>query len=93
MLWLAALTAAFGFGAVLAYLNTVTVPVDYLAGRAEAPLVVWLLVSFAMGIGLALMTSLIRGLRARAEVRSLQRRLDRAEAELKTFRGLPLKEI
>lgn len=92
MLWLIVLTAAFGLGAVLAYHNTVSVPLDYLAGRSERPLVLWLLLSFLLGAALTFLWALIRSLRLSAEARGLRQRLSRTEAELKTLRGLPLKE-
>ncbi len=92
VLWLVVLTAAFGLGAVLAYHNTIGVPLDYLAGRSERPLVLWLLLSFVLGCALTFLWAAIRSLRLRTEMRGLRQRLSRAEAELKTLRGLPLKD-
>lgn len=91
VLWLTVLTAAFGLGAVLAYHNTDPVPLDYLAGRSERPLVVWLLLSFVLGCALTFLWAVIRSIRLSAEVRGLRQRLSRTEVELKTLRDLPLK--
>ena len=89
---LAVMTVAFGLGATLAYFNTTPVQLDYLSGQSERPLIAWLLISFMLGIGLTLVLFLIRGLKMRSDLRNLRQRLTRAEAELKTLRGLPLQD-
>jgi len=85
------LALTFALGAVLAYHNSAPTPLDYLAGRTQGPLAVWLLLAFALGVGTASLMALIRGLRIRSELRSLRRQLQRTETELKTLRSLPLK--
>ncbi len=90
--WLILLALAFALGSVFAYYNTAPVALDYLGGKSERPLVFWLLLAFVLGVGLALLLSLIRSLGMRRDLHNLRRQLARTEAELKTLRGLPLKE-
>ena len=91
ILWLAVMTAVFALGAVVAYYNTTPVVLDYLGGTSQRPLILWLLLSFVLGFGVSWLGFAIRSLKIRIELRNLQRRLDRAETELKTLRSLPLK--
>lgn len=92
VVWLVLMALAFALGSVFAYYNTAPVALDFLAGQSERPLVFWLLLAFVLGVALALLLSLVRSLGLRRDLHNLKRQLSRTEAELKTLRGLPLKE-
>jgi len=84
------LLAAFCLGAAISYHNWSAVPFHYLAGRTELPLIALLLGAFLLGAMVIGLLDVGRLWAMRRESRRLQRRLQDAEAELKTLRNLPL---
>lgn len=77
-------------GLVFGYFNTVDVPVDYLFGQQDMPLVLALSIALLVGLSLGIIISLPSIIRQRAEVTSMKRRLHQAESEVKNLRNLPL---
>lgn len=73
-------------GGVLGYVNQAPVSVDLLVAQFELPLIVWMLIVFAVGV---LLTALVSGLRQWAlthRCRRAEKRLAAVENELRHLR-------
>lgn len=86
------LAAVFCLGAAFSYFNWTPVPLDYLTGQVELPLVMLLLGFFGAGIAFTLLLNVARVLGLRREIARLRRQLRENEAELKNLRNIPLKD-
>lgn len=75
-------------GAVLGYANQAPVSVDLLFGQFEMPLIVWMLMVFAVGV---LLTSVVSGVRhwgLSRRCRKAEKRLAAVENELRHLRQI-----
>ena len=86
------LIVVLAFGATIGYYNSQSIVLDYLAGQAEMPLIVFVLLDFLLGVLLTLLVCGVRILALKSEARRLRKQLRDAEAELKTLRAIPLTE-
>lgn len=77
-------------GLIFGYFNTSEVPVDYLLGQADMPLVLALSIALLVGLSLGILVTLPSVLRQRSESAALKRRLQQAETEVKNLRNQPL---
>lgn len=83
---------AFAFlGAAIGYFNAAEVEFNFLAGSVHLPLIALLVAVFLSAVILTLMICFARMLGLKAEIRSLRKRVNSAESELKTLRDLPLR--
>ena len=83
---------AFLVGAVLCWVNSQPITVDYLLGEQEIPLIVLLVVTLLFGFLLAYIAMLPRATRRRAELQRLKRKLHNAEQEVRNLRNLPIQD-
>lgn len=81
---------AIVLGAVFSFYNLQGVSVDLLWARAEAPLVVLLVVAFVLGFGVALLVLLWQLTRVRGRLAQSRRELKDAQAEIKNLRSMPI---
>ena len=72
--------------------NSQTATIDLYVTRIELPLLLWLVVALAAGIGLATLASLPRAIQARRESRNLKKQLQDCHRELENLRTLPLQD-
>ena len=84
------LFAVFCLGATVSYFNWGSVTVNYLAGQAQMPLILLLLLAFVVGIVVMGLLNLARIFTLRRDNRRLQRQVAELEAELQSLRNLPL---
>ena len=80
----------FTLGIVVGHANNAEVHFDYLIGSVQLNQVSLLLFVFGFAVGLTLIACAGRLLALQKEIRSVRRRLNDAEAELKTLRNLPV---
>ena len=80
-------------GAAIGYSNAQPVHLDYLLGSREIPLIGVIVADFILAVGLTLLICGGRILGMKAETRRLKKQLRDAEAELKTLRDIPLKDV
>lgn len=79
-------------GVTFALLNATSVSIHYYLGVAQLPLSLLLLISFALGLIVALIVMGIIVLRLKAKNLGLKRRLTLAEKEIENLRIMPIKE-
>lgn len=96
LLTTAFLVLIFCSSIVFSYYNTV--PISLALGvweTRELPLSAWILAAFICGgaLGLLLGLRIFKNLKARAEIRRLEKEVNIANAELKRLRSLPLQDI
>ena len=77
-------------GLIFGYFNTGEVPVDYLLGQTDMPLVLALSIALLVGLSLGILVTLPSVLKQRSESTALKRRLQQAETEVKNLRNQPL---
>lgn len=77
-------------GATIGYFNAQSIAFDYLFGVWQVPLAGLLIVSFALGVLLALLAAAGRIFSLRMELRRLRQRIRDHEIELRNLRELPL---
>lgn len=80
-------------GATIGYFNAQPIRLDYLAGQIELPLIALVLADFFLAVLLTLLVCGGRILSLKGEARRLRKQLRDAEAELKTLRNIPLKDV
>lgn len=78
--------------AVLTWVNTASVELNYLAGQVTIPLPVALWGSLAIGVILGLLVALTVLVRLKAENARLRRTARLAETEVNNLRNLPIKD-
>lgn len=93
ILVIAALILVLLLGASIGYFNAQEVEFDYLAGTIQLPLIALVVGEFVLAVLLTLLICLGRMLGLRAEIRRLRKQVQGAEAELKSLRELPLKDV
>ncbi|HLQ85587.1 MAG TPA: LapA family protein [Salinisphaeraceae bacterium] len=79
-------------GAAFSVLNLQQITVDLLWTRADAPLIVLLLVAFVLGFIVALLTLLYKLTRLRARLAKSRRKLKDAQAEIRNLRSMPIQD-
>tara|TARA_R110000787_G_scaffold107489_19_gene215486 strand:+ start:3486 stop:3824 length:339 start_codon:yes stop_codon:yes gene_type:complete len=86
------LIIGFAFlGASIGYFNAEEVEFNFLAGSVQLPLIALLVASFLCAVLLTLLICFVRMLGLRSEIRSLRKKLNSAESELRALRELPVK--
>jgi len=93
LLTLAVLLVVLVLGASIGYFNAQPVQFNYLIGSSNLPLIGVLLLAFALGVAVTIITVLARLLGTRFELRRLRKQLREAEGELRTLRNLPVAAI
>lgn len=93
VLAIAALIIFLVLGASVGYFNAQEVEFDYLAGSVKLPLIALVIGEFVLAVLLTLMICLGRMLGLKAEIRRLRKQVQGAEAELKSLRELPIKDV
>lgn len=93
ILVISALVVFLVLGASIGYFNAQEVEFDYLAGTVTLPLIALVIGEFVLAVLLTLLICMGRMLGLRAEIRRLRKQVQAAEAELKTLRELPLKDV
>lgn len=78
---------------VFANHNDQTVTVNFLLGEFTESLGVLLVYVICATVGATLVASLLFMLAGKAEVRTLRKKLNAAEQELKNLRSLPIKDV
>lgn len=94
MLRILILIIVLGFaflGAAIGYHNAAEVEFHFLAGQVQISLIVLLVGVFLCAVILTLLICFVRMLGMKTEIRSLRKRVNRSEAELKSLRDLPLR--
>ena len=86
------LFALAGLVSVLAYHNADVVSLDYVLGRLELPMAIFLGLAFLIGAVVAGLLFLPGYFRQRREIRQLTRALANGRKELDNLRSMPLRD-
>lgn len=81
---------ALALGVTFGFFNFQLVTVDLLWSDVRVPLVVVLVLDFALGFGLALLLLLARTLKLRSDLARERRQLKDAQAEIRNLRSMPI---
>lgn len=81
---------ALVLGIAFSFFNTHAVTIDLLWTTADAPLVVLLVIAFALGFVIALLGLLYKITRLRSRLSKSHRKLKDAEAEIRNLRSMPI---